>query len=91
MITAFKGVCHTCGVDHDNLSLFPSENQYFEMYAAQCQLTDELSKKLEEKSDQALLDRIKELEGLLAKANQRIASLNSEYLQQHITYGGKQP
>lgn len=91
MITAFKGVCHTCGFDHDNLSLFPSENQYFAMYTAQCQLTDELTEKLKEKSNQALLDRIKELEDLLQKANQRITSLNNEYLQQHITYGKDQP
>lgn len=89
MITAFKGVCHHCGFDHDSLNLFPSEDQYFAMYSAQCQLTDELSEKLKEKSDETLLARIAELEGLLAKANQTISRMNREELARHITYGQK--
>lgn len=89
MITAFKGVCHTCGFDHDNLALFPSENQYFHMYTAQCALTDELSEKLKEKSDETLLARIKELEGMLAQANNKIGELNQQYILNHMTFGAR--
>jgi len=83
-ITAFQGVCHTCGHDHnalDNVSdLFPNESQYQALYEAQCRATDEWAKKARAKSNKTLLARIKELESQLLRANQTVGGLNEQLI-----------
>jgi hypothetical protein len=53
-----------------------SRQALFAMYHAQCTATDQLAKQAAKRGPRELNERIKELEGQLARANSRIVELN---------------
>lgn len=88
MITPFIGICPTCQHDHggDFDDDEPSLDQYRALYFAQCQLTDEQSEKLKEKSDATLTGKIKELESIIQKQNQTITNLNNSLVKHRVPF-----